>query len=433
MELSLRRDLQIAPEVNVRGLPTLTETSRVHRQNVLIITAALIAFVLKLVIAFNTFGTNDVAAFYMFAGSIQEHGLEWTYRNGVVFFSNFPVFNHPPLTAYYLKFIGHLSKNPLFAEYGLTFPFLLRLPGILADLISVMVLMRIRDATPNRQIPTWSMMLVALSPVSIMVSGFHGNTDPVMVMFLLISAYLCLCERPVLCGIFFALSCQIKIIPLLLLPVPYFFWLKRGNAGRFIVPFALASVALWIQPLTQFPALFIRNVFCYNGFWGSWGIGYWLKLTQWSQLSGSFFNLPIAAAAVSWLLKIGITGAVVLLAWRRRHLSDRALLDSFAYAWVVFFVFAPSIGSQYLVWLAPFILLLSPKFYGWLTFSCTLALFFLYNNLSGGLPWYIGIARNNSNAASSTHAWMLWPWATLLAGMIVFWKNTINVNLHSRA
>jgi hypothetical protein len=28
------------------------------------------------------------------------------------------------------------------------------------------------------------MVLFALSPVSLMVSGYHGNTDPVMVMFL---------------------------------------------------------------------------------------------------------------------------------------------------------------------------------------------------------------------------------------------------------
>lgn len=432
MELSLRRDLQFAAEINAAGLRTLAENSRIRRQNILIIAAAFVAFGLKLVIALNTFGTNDVAAFYMFAGSLREHGLEWTYRNGVIFFSNFPVFNHPPVTAYYLELVGHLSKNPLLTDYGVTFPFLLRLPGIIADLISVLVLTGIRNAGPTRQIPTWTMLLFALSPVSIMVSGFHGNTDPIMVMFLIISVYMCLRERPVLCGIFFALSCQIKIIPLLLLPIPYFFWLKRGTATRFVVPFTLLSIALWIQPVTQFPALFLRNVFSYNGHWGSWGISYWLKLTRWSQFNGGFFQLPAGAAAISWTLKIGIVCTIVVLAWRRRHLPDRALLDSIAYAWVVFFVFAPSIGPQYLVWLAPFILLLSPKFYGWLTFSSALALFFLYNDLTGGLPWYIGIARNNSNGLSPTTAWGIWPWATLLVGMILFWKDAVIIHSHLR-
>lgn len=48
---------------------------------------------MKLAIAYNTFGTNDVETFYLFAGSLRDHGLEWTYRNGFFFFSNFPVFN----------------------------------------------------------------------------------------------------------------------------------------------------------------------------------------------------------------------------------------------------------------------------------------------------------------------------------------------------
>src|SRR5438552_16052252 len=112
MELSFRRDLQFVPEINAAAQSTPAENSRIRPGNVLIVGAALVAFVLKLAIAYSTFGTNDVAAFYMFAGSLREYGLEWTYRNGVIFFSNFPVFNHPPLTAYYLELIGALSKNP---------------------------------------------------------------------------------------------------------------------------------------------------------------------------------------------------------------------------------------------------------------------------------------------------------------------------------
>ncbi|HST30105.1 MAG TPA: glycosyltransferase 87 family protein [Chthoniobacterales bacterium] len=432
MELSLLRHPQFASEITA-GEGTLARSSRAREQNILIVGAALIAFVLKLAIAYNTFGTNDVAAFYMFAGSLREHGLEWTYRNGVIFFSNFPVFNHPPLTAYYLELIDALSKNPLFRNYGVTFPFLLRLPGIVADLIAVLVLIRIRDLTPARPIPGWAMLLFALSPVSIMISGFHGNTDPVLVMFLLIAVFMCLRDRPALCGIFFALSCQIKIVPLFLLPIPFFFWLKRGAVIRFAVPFALLNLALWIQPLANFPGLFLRNVFSYNSYWGGWGISYWLKLTHWSQFHGGFFNLPIAATIVAWALKVVIICAAILIGWRRRHLSEFALLDSFGYAWVVFFVFAPSISPQYMVWLAPFVLILSPRFYGWLTVTTTSALFFLYNNLAGGLPWYIGIARNNSNEAGSTVAWMLCAWITLLVGMILFSRNALSINLHAPA
>ena len=319
MELSLLRP-HFTPEIGGPAA-TVTQSSLVRRQNVLIIGAALIAFLLKLAFAYNTFGTNDVAAFYMFAGSLHEHGLEWTYRNGVIFFSNFPVFNHPPLTAYYLELIGHLSKNSLLQDCGITFPFLLRLPGIICDFVSVFVLLRMRDALSSRQIPAWALVLFALSPVSLMISGFHGNTDPIMTMLLLVSASMCVSDRPVLAGIFFALSCQIKIIPFFLLPIPFFFWLNRGKAWQFAAPLAGFTVALWIQPLAKFPLLFFRNVFSYNSYWGGWGISFWLKLTHWSQFNGSFFNLPLAATIVTSLLKFGIIFAVLIMGWRRRHLS----------------------------------------------------------------------------------------------------------------
>jgi uncharacterized membrane protein len=388
-----------------------------------IIALALIATAIKMAIALNTFGTNDVAAFYTFARSLTDHGLEWTYQNGVVWFSG-PVFNHPPLTAYYLQFISYLSHQEIFHSSGITFPFLLRLPGIIADFVVVLVLLRLTEKSDRLRIPTWALALFAISPVSLMVSGFHGNTDPVVVMFLVLAAYMCLREQPVLCGIFFSLSCQIKIIPLLLLPIIFFFWLARGVARRFAIPFMLLSLAMWAQPLIQFPTLFLRNVLSYSSFWGGWGITYWLRLTQWRQFDGAhFFQLPPAAAATEVLLKVGIVVAVLVIAWRRRYLPGRAVIDSIAYAWLVFFIFAPGISAQYMVWLAPFVLMLSPSLFGWFVVTSSIFLFVFYNTIAGGLPWYIAISTKQLDRLNLWTPWSLWPWATLIVGMILLWKN----------
>src|SRR5947208_1857864 len=62
----------------------------------------------------------------------------------------------------------------------------------------------------------WALLIFALSPVSVMVTGFHGNTDPVMVLFLVAAAHGVIKQRPVWCGLLFALSCQVKVAPLLL-------------------------------------------------------------------------------------------------------------------------------------------------------------------------------------------------------------------------
>ena len=119
------------------------------------------------------------------------------------------------------------------------------------------------------------------------------------------------------------------------------------------------------------------------------------------------------------MLKVLIIVAILVLAWRRRKLDGRAALDSISYAWIIFFVFSPGVSAQYLIWLAPFVLLLSPKFYGLLVVSSTVFLFSFYTIISGGFPWYFGNSTNKLNTIWTP--WTLCPWLTLLGGCFVFW------------
>jgi uncharacterized membrane protein len=318
-----------------------------------------------------------------------------------------------------------LTEQRWCQDIGIHFPFLLRLPGIIADFLVVLVLLRMTKT--DLHIPTWALALFALSPVSLMVSGFHGNTDPVMVMFLVLASLFCLREKSVWCGLFLALSCQIKIIPLLLLPIFFFFWLARRRAVSFSVPFVLVSLVLWAEPLLKFPALFFKNVLSYGSFWGIWGITYWLRLTNLAmfRMETVFYDISPMESFVVTVLKLIIIAAVLMIAWRRRNLGERALFDSVAYAWIVFFVFAPGACAQYMVWLAPFVLVLSPVFYGWLAASSSLFLFFFYNVNAGEFPWYSIISDGRHGDWAP---WSLWPWATLLIGLIVFWRRGMAAN-----
>src|SRR5215831_2678748 len=94
---------------------------RTTNQSRWVIEAAGVALIVKLIIAWNTFGTNDVISFYIFGEWLTHHGLQWTYQHTILF-------NHPPLTAAYLRSIYHLCQSPLLQDLGVTFPFLLRLP-----------------------------------------------------------------------------------------------------------------------------------------------------------------------------------------------------------------------------------------------------------------------------------------------------------------
>jgi uncharacterized membrane protein len=383
----------------------------------LIIPAAFVAFVLKLIIASNTFGTNDVITFYEFARSLHQHGLQWTYQNDISF-------NHPPLTAYYLQAIYLLDHQPALREFGLSFPFLIRLPGIFADLITCLALWWVTKKDPRIVIPPWALLLFALSPVSLMISGFHGNTDPVMVMFFVLAALSTLRGMPVLAGIMLALSCQVKIIPILFLPIFFFYFNKRAKTVAFVIPFALCSIALWMEPLLHFPMLFVKNVLSYGSFWGIWGISYWLRLTNLPQFGVvTFHHFPPWEALVVTALKILIVIAMLGLAWRRRGLNEHDFINSLAYGWIVFFIFSPGVCVQYMIWLAPFILFLSARFYAWLTATSCLFVFFFYNIIAGGLPWYVAISTNQLNRVWTP--WTVWPWLVLIIGLVCLWRNAV--------
>src|SRR6476620_8419150 len=99
----------------------------------LIIAVAVLAAGLKILIALATFGTNDVVAFYELSKAIEGHGLSWTYEHSILF-------NHPPLVGYLLRALIWLSRQSVFEQLGISFPFLLRLPGIVADFLVVLLL-----------------------------------------------------------------------------------------------------------------------------------------------------------------------------------------------------------------------------------------------------------------------------------------------------
>jgi hypothetical protein len=134
----------------------------------------------------------------------------------------------------------------------------------------------------------------------------------------------------------------------------------------------------------------------------------------------TFYHFPPMQNFVVTVLKLIIIAAVLMIAWRRRNLNERALLDSIAYAWIAFFVFAPGVCAQYMVWLAPFILILSPTWFAWLLATSSLFLFFFYNITAHGLPWYLAISTNKLNTVWTP--WSIWPWATLLIVMVLFWR-----------
>ena len=381
-----------------------------------ILLATIAATLAKLVLAWNTIGTNDVVVFLLFGRELSLHGLAETYRRAILF-------NHQPLVAYYLRAIYVLSTSAFFVQNSISFAFLLRLPGIIADVVSTVIVCKLANALPGRRVPLWVLLLFALNPISLMVSGFHGNTDSVMVMFVLLSCLMAARPFPLLCGLFLGLSCQVKIVPLLLLPAFLLFWHHERRLRPFIAAFVFTSGLLALEPLIFSPGAYAKNVLSYGGYWGLWGFTYLIRSIQFQQLNRiSFFGLSPGAIIISNFLKFIVVGSVLFLAWRRRDSDARGLVVTVAMSWLIFFIFAPSVAPQYFVWLTPFLLFVSPVFFVFFTGAASIFLFIFYSTISHSIHWYFGVSTNALSAVWAP--WSLLPWITLIVGSALIWRST---------
>jgi hypothetical protein len=243
-----------------------------------------------------------------------------------------------------------------------------------------------------------------------MVSGYHGNFDSIIAMFLFLAAYQCFRGRVDLCALFYALAVHVKIAPLILSPVFFFYWLHRGKGLRFFVITNSLLFAVWIIPLLEYPKIFLHNVFGYGSYWGIWGITYWLCRLPNPQLHLiSFYDLHPLQNHIMTGLKIVVVTGILIVAWRRRtQPAADSIFATLSYSWAVFFVFSPGVLLHYLAWPSCIMLLHARR---WWLFTLATNSFFLlwcYTVINHGFPWDKGLFT-----AAVIHEWIGWsnvPW-----------------------
>ncbi|MEO6786291.1 MAG: hypothetical protein ABI318_09185, partial [Chthoniobacteraceae bacterium] len=162
------------------------------------------------------------------------------------------------------------------------------------------------------------------------------------------------------------------------------------------------------------PQAFCKNALGYSGYWGIWGWSYCLRATGAAMFQKmGVDHMPAAQAVAMAATKYLIIGGTLWLAWRRRR---QDVFLTMAGVWALFFVCASGIAPQYFVWLAPFVLMASPRWYAAITGASAVFLFVFYNTISGGLPWDRGISENRHVAIWGP--WSLLPWVTLIAFLV---------------
>ena len=291
---------------------------------------ALFAAFLKLYISFNSLGTTDAILFYRFARESQT-------KTNVEMYSEC-IYNHTPLVTSVLRNL-YIFAN----EYNFNFAFLLRFPSIVADfLIFLMVF---------KTIPFKYQCLFALNPALIMISGYHGNIDSVMILGIVASLFF---KNPLLSGLCFGFAIDIKILPILLLPC-----LMQKDIKWFIGA-AITTIPVFL-PFISYEM--IRNIFGYQSYWGTWGIGFLFPKAVWL---GGYMKYIIFICCIYFRKNIQM-------------------------AMLALFVFLPGFGAQYMAWLQPFCR--HRKIWALTVLLTSIYTFYIYTVISG-FPWYRGIATS---------------------------------------
>jgi Gpi18-like mannosyltransferase len=218
------------------------------RAHAALIGLIVVAIVLRAALAAASEGTSDVLFWKEIARQVAQRGLIKAYENE-------PLLNHPPLAALW-------ARLALLASSGKSFSMMIKLPAIAADALSIVLLRRIWMDQQDARRASLAAVAMALSPVAILISGYHCNTDNVYALLSLLAMYfIANGRRFFLAGLALAAAINIKLVPVLLIPVVFSLCRSWRDARR--LAGALLIGATPFLPLLFAPRAIARNMLSY--------------------------------------------------------------------------------------------------------------------------------------------------------------------------
>ncbi len=338
--------------------------------------AALAASILKIFIALYTVGTNDSLTWDHDLAKLRTEGFSQLYRQGVQYPSPsgwvYPrqEFIHPPAMVNGLRGLGALQDAT-----GLPLRFWLRLTCTLADLGTLVVVWMKFGATRDASLVT----LMALCPISILISGFHANTDPIMVFFLVAAVFLLERRRVAWAGIMFGIAASVKLVPILVIPAILLALPSLRDRLRWTSIAAVTWIALSMPYLAEDPILILRRIFGYGSATGLWGFYMLASLFKGTALS---FLYDAYAPAAKWIALLAVAALPVATKVLRVRLC---LFEQCGMIVFLFLFLSPGFGVQYLAWTVPWLVVLGLGPMAGYYVVAGACIFSLYAAASGGI------------------------------------------------
>jgi len=325
-------------------------------------------------------GSTDVTGIYGVGGSPPERGvIRWRDIEGTT--------EYPPLALYELAAVGwlHRAIDPAFGD-GVTLTALIKLPGLLAELVLVVVVLTWGRRVLGGTAAAWMALAVWLNPAVILNGAALGYLDAQMAMPAVLGLFAVAAGWPALGGALAAAAVLTKaqavfVGPALLLALARQSRVPAGRAlGRFVTGgLAAASVILlpivvrgaWpnmTQAIGRLAAHDMLSGYGLNVWWivtwfvrSSYGVA---ELGWWEA-----FTLPVRILGIERFMEVGypnpkpigaavVLGGIAWLVWRARRtvgLGDWA----FVAGWSVFtyFVFSAQVHENHLYLAVPLLAL----------------------------------------------------------------------------
>jgi len=309
----------------------------------------------RVYLVISTEGTLDVPVWEGHAREIGQRGLMAYYHGGSY------QFNHPPL-------MGLLASKAwgLAQASGIPFEILLRAPFALLDAGTAWLLLTLLAGRPGRYLVATAYWL---SPLAMIFSAYHGNTDSAVAFFLLGAVVLVGRGHPTAAGALLGASFWVKLPGVLALPALLFALPSWRDRAKFTAAAALVGITTYLPALAADADVVIRAVFLYSGLkiQSTTGVEIWgiqIFYPDASRLSPDWrfafhqlvqdyyrFNAIICAALIA------------LVAWcRRRGTSGLEIAGTVAASYTILYGLTNFWAFQYMAWSLPFWLVAGRRF-----------------------------------------------------------------------
>lgn len=370
---------------------------------------ALIGVFLRLWLSWHSIGTNDVINWYVSSRVISEYGLFEAYRVDVYL-------NNPPLISLLVAWLFELSKLS-----EVPFSFLLRIPGILGEGLSIFLLSCVGCRLGGGGVRRGVLLgvLLALNPLSILVTGYHGHTDGLVGGLVSLAFYLAgVYGAYGLAGFCLGLAMNVKLIPLVLWPALFFSIPHDASCLRSRLLFGvgfLGALVPFVVAYGCYGDVFAERVFGYRSILDYWGIQTFLLIFR-SQFGGwrTVFDWLIV-----WYQKLGpYVILCITMIVNYKFMEGRTCWQRGAVSFAIMAVLAQGFGITYTALALPLILLTE-------------------------VVWGVKFSVTNALALWVTYGYFLvrkWPWQSIHIGtspklavllMFIMWTMLLHFTISS--